>query len=201
MIVSARRIIACALFLATGSVSTASIEAQAVDPDQGGGPVKVPDRLRASWLSDRQLIRVGDILTIVVDERVTSRERNSKVATGNRNLTLGLNKDASMFHSAVDDASRDVGEVNRLGDLTAVLSVRVTAIEAGGVMRVQGQRLVKIDGREQSVTLEGFVRAQDITASNVVLSNRVADVVISVKGKNISPSKGIIGKILSIFWP
>jgi hypothetical protein len=46
-----------------------------------------------------------------------------------------------------------------------------------------------------------MVRPEDVSADNVVFSNRVANANITYKGKDIGPSKGIIGKILSIFWP
>ncbi len=45
---------------------------------------------RQSWLSDRLPLRVGDLITIVVDESTDSRERSSNVARSTRSRTLAL---------------------------------------------------------------------------------------------------------------
>jgi flagellar L-ring protein precursor FlgH len=165
---------------------------------------------RAAWLSDRVPLREGDILTVVVDEQTASREQVSTVATGNRSqsadLNVGLDEDTRIgprksVRTSMDAQSRDVGEAGRQGDLTAVLSVRVAAIEPNGVARVKGSKQVVVDGRTQLVTLEGTVRPEDISAANLVRSDRIADAVITYKGKKIGPRMGIVGKILAILWP
>lgn len=166
---------------------------------------------RASWLTDERTFRTGDIITIVVDERVAARERTSKTATASRNQRnqFGIQEDGSLgispsslgFNTGIDSESRDIGEANRQGDLAAVLSVRVIGFEPGGILRVRGERFVKVDGREQTVTIEGLVRTEDVSSSNIVLSSRVADASISYDGKNIAPRRGIIASLLSIFWP
>ena len=46
-----------------------------------------------------------------------------------------------------------------------------------------------------------LVRAEDVSSANMVPSSRIADAVISYKGKKIAPRSGILGKILSILWP
>ncbi len=165
---------------------------------------------RASWLSDQRPLRVGDILTIVVDEQTVARERTSVNASARRGqkaelgagipggALIGPNKG---FSTGMDNSSRESGEANRQGDLVAVLSVRVTALEPGGIARVEGAKAVTVDGRTQEVRLKGLVRAEDVTAANLVASSRVAEAVISYQGKKIGPRQGILGKILSILWP
>ena len=49
--------------------------------------------------------------------------------------------------------------------------------------------------------LRGIVRPEDVSAANLVSSTRIADAVITYKGKKIGPRAGILGKILSILWP
>jgi flagellar L-ring protein precursor FlgH len=165
---------------------------------------------RAAWLSDRLPLRAGDLITVVVDEQTAARERVSQVATGQRsqraNLNAGVPSGTAIgpdkgVATGMDATSRDVGEAGRQGDLTAVLTVRVTAIEANGVARVKGTRQVTVDGRRQDVTVDGVVRPEDISSSNTVLSGKIAEAVITYRGKKIGPRTGILGKILSILWP
>ncbi len=165
---------------------------------------------RAGWFSDKRPLRAGDIITIVVDEAVNANERQRVNASSKRSQDMGLNVNVSPtikigpqkgFSSGVGNDSRSTGEAGRMGDLTAVISVRVVAIEPTGLARIKGQKTVTVDGRNQILELEGVIRPEDVTSQNAVASSRVADAVIGYKGKKIGPSKGILGSILSIFWP
>lgn len=179
--------------------------------DSAAAAARVPASTRASWVSDRMPLRVGDIVTVVVDEQTAAREQVSQVATGGHTLKASLNAgigDSDVrigpeksVSSTMQGDSRDVGEAKRQGDLTAVLSVRVTALSPNGVARIEGSKKVMVDGRVQEVSLKGEVRAEDVSASNLVLSSRIADVVIQYKGKKIGPHTGIVGSILSMLWP
>ena len=171
----------------------------------------VPSAGRASWLSDRIPLRVGDILTIVVDEQSTAREQVSRVASSDREQsatlsgtvdTSPLSGDGSAgFGTGIGADSKDVGEANRQGNLAAVLSVRVVEIESNGVARIEGEKVVTVDGRDQEVKLAGFVRPEDVSSTNLVLSSRIVGATISYDGDNVGPRRGILGKILGIFWP
>ena len=58
-----------------------------------------------------------------------------------------------------------------------------------------------MDGRRQQMTLRGFVRPEDVSPQNVVLSSRIADAAISYRGNGIGPRRGILGGIAAFFWP
>lgn len=165
---------------------------------------------RAGWFSDKRPLRIGDIVTIIVDESVNSRERNTDNATKKRNQEMGLNLNVGEaikigpqkgFQSGVGNTSQATGVADRSGGLSAVISVRVISMEPSGIAKIKGTKLVGVDGRNQSIDVEGVIRPEDVQADNTVFSSRVAESVISYKGKRIGPAKGILGGILSIFWP
>mgnify|MGYP001270220906 CR=1 FL=1 len=165
---------------------------------------------RAGWLSDRAPLRIGDLITIVVDEQTAASEQVSRVATGSRSQkgTIGADIDPAIrlgpikgFSLGHDADSRDVGEARHQGGLTAVLTVRVTAVEPSGIATIDGSKRVMVDGRTQEVALKGLVRAEDVGPGNVVLSSRVAGAIVTYKGKKMAPRNGIVGGILSILWP
>lgn len=173
-------------------------------------PKTAPPSPRAGWLSDRLPLRVGDLLTIVIDESAAASERVSTTATADRaqraKLNAGVDALARLgplkdFATGMENSSRDVGESGRRGELSAVLTVRVTDVTAGGVATIQGAKNVTVDGRAQLVEVRGLVRAEDISSANTIPSSRIADAVITYKGKKIAPRSGILGKILSILWP
>jgi flagellar L-ring protein precursor FlgH len=169
-----------------------------------------PTVSRASWFTDRRPLRVGDILTIVVDEGINARDQQTNQATDNRSLDLSLNGAVAAtaavgpvkaFGTNANASSRNDGVANRDNTLSTTISVRVVSLEGTGNARIEGEKTVTADGRKQLVQLSGLIRPEDVAPDNLVSSSRIADAVITYKGKKIGPSKGILGKLLSIFWP
>lgn len=200
---------AAALLLLGAGAAQAAKKNTPAPATEAGAVVPAP---RASWLSDRVPLRVGDLITVVVDEQTAARSRVSRVASGDRGLRADLTANvasgsaaaqntAIRIDSGLDRDSRDTGETSRMGDLSAVLTVRVTRIEPSGLAHVQGSRKVSVDGQAQEIALEGVVRPEDITAQNTVPSNRIAEALITYKGKKIGPSTGIMGRFLGMLWP
>ncbi len=185
--------------------STAPADSAAAAPPPA--PIRVP---RASWLSDRLPLGVGDLVTVVVDEQTNATERVSSIATGNRSsradLNAGIGPDARVgpnksFGSGINSTSRDVGDAGRQAGFTAVITVRVVELSPNGLAKISGTKKVTIDGRAQDVTLTGTIRAADVDAHNQVRSNRVADAVLTYKGKKIAPRTGFLGSLLGMLWP
>jgi len=158
---------------------------------------------RQSWLSDRLPLRVGDLITIVVDESTDSRERSSNVARSTRSQEATIAGDLAEADVGIGYGARsdNTGTVDRSGRLSGVLSVRVIGIEPNGLARIEGRKAVTLDGRTQELLITGVVRSEDVTAGNTIYSSRVADAVLTYKGKKIGPSTGIIGKIVGLLWP
>ena len=163
---------------------------------------------RASWLSDRRAIVVGDVLTIIVDEQTLATERNNRNATSNRGQSAGLNvatgptpATSMAFTTGLNQSSTQTGTTDRQGRLSATVTVRVTEVEESGALVILGSREVTVDGRKQLMTLRGVIRPEDVSPQNVVQSSRVANAAIAYSGNGLSPRRGIIGGILRMFWP
>jgi flagellar L-ring protein precursor FlgH len=165
---------------------------------------------RASWLSDRFPLRVGDLVTVCVDERTEASEHVSNVATGNRSMRADLNAGigddprigpAKSFGTGINNGSRDVGDAGRQAGFTAVITVRVAELSPNGIAKVSGTKKVTIDGRLQDVTLTGIIRASDVDARNQIRSDRLADAVLTYKGKKLAPRTGFVGGLLGMLWP
>ena len=197
--------------LATANVAAAQdaapADSTARDSAAAPAPVRPP---RASWLSDRFPIRVGDLVTVVVNEQTTANEHVSSIATGNRSQRADLNAGVSTtamlgpnksFGTAINSDSRDVGDAGRNAAFTAVLTVRVLEIAPNGTAKVSGTKKVTVDGRVQDVTLTGVIRTTDVDARNQVRSDHVADAVLTYKGKKIAPKSGFLGSFLGMLWP
>lgn len=195
--------LALAAAMAWPAVSAAPAWAQA---DSTAAPAPAP---RLSWYADGVELREGDIVTVVIDERTSARERFTERGAENRINQAGMTANASGsevigstgWNSRLTADSRQVGEADRYGDLAGTVSARVISIDGAGNASIEGKKTVKVDGREQEILLTGLVRPRDLSSTNVVYSSRLADASIEYQGKKIGPKKGIFGKILGMLWP
>jgi len=159
-----------------------------------------------SWFSDRRQLRVGDLVTIVVDEQTRANEQVSVVANNNRKQAGSLTGQImpaklSSVGIGYDATSSNGSTSGRTGGLSATVTARITSIDPSGVAHITGSRFVAIDGRKQEIQLAGLIRPQDVGSGNMIASSRIADANISYKGKGISPKSGLFGKLLAAFWP
>lgn len=164
---------------------------------------------RQSWFSDRRDFRVGDIVTILVDEyTLTSLDQQVNATDSHgRTLGIGLSTPAGMksygFSTNNDASSRSSGTDARTNRLTTEMSGRVVAIAPNGVMQVQGTKRIAVGDTKVTMTLTGWARTQDVTPDNFVQSYRLADAQLDYKsdGSLGNVKGGILGRILGALWP
>ena len=189
-----------ALVLA-GMLLPAALCAQ-TPPPTAGPPV------RGSWTSDRASLRVGDVVTILIDELTLAQADRAELAERqkDRDVSLGVGTGSGTSGGSLrtqnDVASRNRGESSRRERFSAEMSTRVVEIGAGGILRVEGTKKVKIDEHEQEVTVRGWVRPQDVSTNNTVDSWRVAEAEILYSSNgSLVKSGGIWSKLLDLIIP
>jgi flagellar L-ring protein precursor FlgH len=167
---------------------------------------------RQSWTSDRITFGVGDVVTILIDERTLASAHLTDNHADKRTKDLGL--DVAPPAGAVpisgtvsfdkDGKSRRSGEATRQNAFVAEMSARVVAVSPSGTLQVQGRKLVNVDKSKQEVVITGWIRSQDISAAtNTVASSRLADAEITYvqQGGLGKPKGSILGKLIGAIWP
>lgn len=184
-----RRLQLLALLLLFACIVDVNAGQSLIDPGTFRGPA-----------ADRRAYRVGDVLTVYVLE--TSRARSQAGTDTDRSTDLGV-----AFHAPSTSYEADLGiggqtqgaaETRRIGELRAQLSVRVTAVEGNGLLRVNGGQTLVVNGEQQRITLSGLVRPEDITAGNVVWSSRISEAEVSLSGKGVvseSQQRSLVSRI------
>ena len=174
-----------------------------------------PAGSRASWTSSRSGFAVGDIITVLVDEATLASARRNESATDRRrrNADFSLSTPGSSdapgtrmdagFGTRNDAESVQRGENLRGTAFRTELGVRVVEVSPSGMLRVEGAKTVTVDQDEQEVTVTGWLRPQDVSPRNVVVSDRLADAEISfaASGNLAKPRGGFLGRILGFLWP
>jgi flagellar L-ring protein FlgH len=134
--------------------------------------------------------RIGDILTIVLVERMSATKSNS--ATTGRNGSVGLTPPATgplnLFNPTDinmggDQSFKGKGDAAQSNALSGEVSVTVAAVYPNGTMLVKGEKLVTLNRGDEAVQFSGLVRIADIGVDNRVPSTRVGDARIRYTGK------------------
>lgn len=164
-----------------------------------------------SLYDDRIASRVGDVLTIRLEEQTQgekrARTKTEKKATNQfavneafgANLTNGLALDTSS-----DQKFDGTGESNQNNRLTGTISVTVQRVLSNGSMVVRGESWVTINFGKEFITLSGIVRHEDIQPDNTVSSQRVADARITYSGNGQVANAtrgGILTQFFNKYWP
>ncbi len=165
------------------------------------------------WLSDARMYRVGDVITVLIDEYTVASADRSTSATEERSSDLGLTgrvagsatgiaQDGRLGTGVAGDSYRR-GRDTRQDRLQSEISARVVEVNADGSLRLEGRKKLVIDKHEQEVLITGLIRAQDVAPGNTVESWRLADAEIqySTNGELGKPNKSIIMKLLGFIWP
>lgn len=171
--------------------ATQSIERQAAQP----GSLWTPTALFSDLSADLRARRVGDVVTILVQEKASAvssgtvkTQRNSSVqsniaAAGG--ITRAVGPLANLAKAGTNTALDGQGATTRDTTLTATISAVVTQVLPNGNLVVQGTKNVKINSENQILGLRGIVRPVDLTTTNMVSSDRVAQMELQVNGKGV----------------
>jgi len=170
-------------------------------------PVRADDLYRAdsyqSLISDRRAAHVGDVLTVLVYENSTASTSADTSTSTSAGVQGSVTTMADTRHSPqlqVGDNYGGRGQVQREGRLLAQLSTTVTQVWPNGDMSVSGEQAINVNGERTRIRLGGRVRRVDVSSSNTVLSNRLADATIDYVGDGFVTDRtrpGLLSRILA----
>lgn len=204
-------------------IDTSTIPVQRSTTYSSPGSLWPGETSRNVLFQDLRARNVGDIVTIIVSEKTsaikdasTSTARNSSEDIGVQKF-LGLPLDFGMrnflnsgnafspeVQSSYDAKFDGTGTTKRSGELSAVLSARVVEILPNGNLVLEGKKDTVVNNELQYVVLSGIVRPEDISDTNTVASNLIADAKIEYSGKGVvadEQSPGWMRRILDNAWP
>lgn len=150
------------------------------------------------FATDQRARRIGDILTVSFNETFAATKAQTAASsktdsfgvtlpTGLPNmLTGGFDKDANGngagLNAGTTRSFAGAGNAVQSNSFTGLLSVTVVRVFDNGNMEVAGQKELTLNNGNEYVRVRGIVRPEDISATNVVSSNRLADAQIRYTG-------------------
>jgi flagellar L-ring protein precursor FlgH len=174
---------------------------------------------RAAFLFwDNRARRVGDLVTILVqettdigdkDERQMSKDTkaggtfNFKGNTAAGKLTRSAQ--VGFDSSGTSDRSFDGKSQLTIGhNFTDRISVTVTDVLPNGNLVLEGYRRRRVSGEERLIRISGIIRPDDITLTNTIPSQFVANFQITYVGKGPESrftNQNYLGKLFNLLWP
>ena len=150
------------------------------------------------FATDQRARRVGDILTVTFNEIFAATKAQTAASskadafavtlpTGLPNiLTGGFDKDAggngAGLTAGTNRTFSGTGNAAQSNSFTGSLAVTVIRVFPNGNMEVAGQKEITLNNGNEYVRVKGIVRPEDISATNIVSSTRLADAQIRYTG-------------------
>lgn len=175
-----------------------------------------------SLWEDKRARRIGDIITVYLDEKTISSKSNktditkddtldmsvgallgtqpnfrSPIATDNR---LTLDTSATNKREFAGDAGSD--QSNRL---VGQISVTVADVLTNGILVVRGEKWMTLSQGDEFIRIEGLLRPSDISPENTVMSSRLADARLTYSATGAladAQQQGWVSRVFnSPWWP
>ncbi len=171
-------------------------------------------------LEDPVASRIGDILVIKVDEKDLASHQADTTLNKSDATTYGMPAalgfiaalkakypgvdPTTLFSSTSDQKFTGQGAINRQGQVTATLPVRVIDVLPSSDLVVEGSKVVMVGNEEHQIYVSGVVRRIDVADDDTIPSSRIADAEVEYTGRgDISDTqrRGWLGRVLSKLWP
>ncbi|MEX0584786.1 MAG: flagellar basal body L-ring protein FlgH [Natronospirillum sp.] len=141
---------------------------------------------------DKNAHRVGDVITVLLEERTVSQKSTATNSNRESNVDLQtpqigggdlriLNNPLSANISG-DRSFNGSGTANQSNRLEGSISVTVAEVLPNGVLRVRGEKWITLTRGEEYLRVSGMVRPEDINLDNTIQSSKLADARIAYSG-------------------
>ncbi len=187
----------------------------AAPPAQNNGSLYHSDSA-VELFRDARAYRVGDILTVNLQEATDAETRASTSTAKTSTTTLGgpslLGLPVTVAGNEIlenfADGARDFsgnGNSAQSNSLEGELSVTVVQVYANGNLAIRGEKIIGINQGSEFLRVAGIIRPADIQADNSVPSSKIANARVSYGGGGALADANTSGWLARFFnseyWP
>ncbi len=155
-----------------------------------------------SFFKDQRAGQIGDILTVVIDIDDNAKLDNSSNRTRDANESLGiggfLGYEANLdrfLPNQVDNnnligieggtGSTGTGAIDRKEKILLKVAAVVTQVLPNGNLVIHGRQEVRVNFEVRELTVAGIIRPEDITSSNTITYEKIAEARVSYGGRGL----------------
>ncbi|WP_312553699.1 flagellar basal body L-ring protein FlgH, partial [Massilia sp.] len=158
-----------------------------------------------SLTSDARAYRVGDVVTVILQETTqaskragTSFNKGSSVGVAPLGL-LGKSFGKTGVDISADRSFAGDSTSTQQNALSGALTVIVQEVLPNGLLRVAGEKNMTLNQGEEFLRLKGYLRAADIDSDNQVSSLRVANARIAYSARGVLADANSAGWLTRFF--
>jgi flagellar L-ring protein precursor FlgH len=154
---------------------------------------------------DNKAMRVGDVLTIKLQELTQAKKADDLNAKKDNSITasapmiFGVPTSIESEIKAVKDF-KGQGAANQSNSLKGDISVTVVELLPNGNLKVRGEKRVTLNQGDEYIKLSGIVRPVDIDPDNTISSDKVADATIMYIGNGAMADASKMGWLSRIIY-
>ena len=173
-------------------------------------PLPPPQNANSLWrtgsrafFKDQRAKEVGDILTVSISVNDTAtlttslaRKRAETDTAGAANL-LGFESSltkilpaavnaSSLLNLTSDAASTNTGSTGRTEQLTTSIAAVITQVLPNGNLVISGRQEMRVNFEMRELTIQGIIRPEDLSTSNSVNLNNIAEARIYYGGRGVA---------------
>jgi flagellar L-ring protein precursor FlgH len=166
---------------------------------------------QTTWVAlfeDQRARRVGDILTVRIEERLNASKQASTNAKRNGDTTFSI-ADVKLGNTNIFKGGGITGESKNefegKGDsgannvFTGFITVTVIDVLPNGYLAVAGEKQIGINTGSEFVRLSGVINPTSILANNIVPSNQIADARLEYRGSGTIDEAQTMGWLSRLF--
>ncbi len=146
-----------------------------------------------SWFGEKKAYRVGDIVTVVLDESLDADTTTKNTASRKTKTDVLSPLQIAKWGSPGGILSSDLQEENEISStgsgvidqsatFKGTMTAQVVEVYPNGNLLIRGEKIVNFSSGSEVVQVKGIIRPQDIQPDNTVQSKRLASAQITYKG-------------------
>lgn len=173
-------------------------------PKPNNGALYTAESQSVSLLSDFKARRAGDLVFVNVVESTNANVESSARRARDSGTLAGVGTVAGVIPIAGAAAGGLIGALGqrkyegngateRNSALQARIVARVVEVYPNGDLRIQAQKMVKINKENEMMTLSGVVRTRDVGSDNSVPTTAIGDLSVELNGKGVASADNAPG--------
>ncbi len=152
------------------------------------------------FFKDQRASEIGDILTVMININDTAVVNNKTKRTRDNNEDASISRLFGFERSLVDtlpsafdptnlididsdSLSDSVGALSRDETITLQVAVIVTQVLPNGNLVIHGTQEIRVNFEVRQVSIDGIVRHEDVSSTNTVADNQIAEARIVYGGQ------------------
>ncbi|MDQ2681461.1 MAG: flagellar basal body L-ring protein FlgH [Candidatus Eremiobacteraeota bacterium] len=168
-------------------------------PSAPGHPLRLTADHRAAQIGDLVAVQFNfNVQSSSSDVTQNAKNYNIGLAPGTGNAALSFLR----FPTSIGGQTGSQSAKTKNGSNTFATAMMATVVNVlpSGVLQIQGDQQLLVNGENQTLRVSGYVRPEDIDATDNVLSSRIANVNAFFMGDFQEKNKGLIRKILDFLF-